>query len=66
MKTEEKKKVTLELTSSDIKAMARYAGLRSNNSPKLILRAFISSVLINDETNQSLHKVKFNSADYER
>ena len=61
--TEDKKKVTLELTASEIKAMAKYAGLKSNNTTKLILRAFISSVLIDDQTPQSLHK--FNSSDYE-
>lgn len=62
--TEEKKKVTLELTASEIKAMAKYAGLKSNNTTKLILRAFISSVLMDGQTRQSLHK--FNSSDYER
>jgi hypothetical protein len=64
--TEVKKKVTLELSASELKEMARYAGLKSNNSSKLILRAFISSVLMEGQTRETLHKVKFNSADYER
>lgn len=62
--TEDKKKVTLELTASELKAMAKHAGLKSNNTGKLILRAFISSVLLEGQTRQSLHK--FNSLDYER
>jgi len=50
---EEGEKVTIDLTKTELKKMASFSGLKSQNSAKFVLRVFISTVLMNQKSNRA-------------
>jgi len=49
----EGEKVTIDLTKTELKKMASFSGLKSENSAKFVLRVFISTVLMNQKSNRA-------------
>ena len=52
MEEEEKELITISLTKTELRKMASFSGLKSENSAKFVLRVFISTVLMNQKSNR--------------
>ena len=50
--TNKKERVVIDLDAKELKEFAKYANLKSENSGAFILRAFLSTFLMNQKSNR--------------
>jgi len=64
-----KQRVVIDLTTKELKELAKFAGLQSDNSGNFILRAFLSTFLMNLPKNRiegKSSRFKLNTTFYEK